>query len=327
MPTAKPLLNTARNAVALACFVGLGMSAAALALPLFVIHLFESGTLFASGLALGNMALAVIAVLAGVALLQLARDTILLRASLWLEHELGQVLLHLGLQYMRPASDMRGDIDSLQRIASFLRATSSRRIFDLAGLPVAVLFIAFINPVLAGAAALPFLLLATAQYSAWRSTRHLRARQAQEQANALHWWTALARDASRLGSGASASAAARQWDMIDRAHISTAYITGKKDNAAAAVVRFIELAGLAGFFLAAAFISAQGAVTPGVLLACALVFAQAMHSSAGMSSHVTAITGVLADTRRLRAIRFRASAAEAAASRPAQSGVTASNAA
>src|SRR5258707_102108 len=96
MPTSRKLLQQVRRAV-LAAFVLAGFaSLLQLTLPLYALHVFESAVPAASLETLGLLALmaaGTVAIWVGVAA---ARDRILLRAGLWLDHTLGQRMLEEG---------------------------------------------------------------------------------------------------------------------------------------------------------------------------------------------------------------------------------------
>src|SRR5438552_8912167 len=96
MPTSRKLLQQVRRALLVAFVLGGFASLMQLTLPLYALHVFESAVPAASLETLGLLALITIGTVALWICVTAARDRILLRAGLWLDHTLGRRLLEVG---------------------------------------------------------------------------------------------------------------------------------------------------------------------------------------------------------------------------------------
>src|SRR5512134_2473297 len=120
MSTSRKLLAQVRRALCAAFVLAGFASLLQLALPLYALHIFESAIPAAS---LQTVALlALVAACAGAVLIAAvaARDRIVLRAGLWLDHTLGAHILASGARFGMPSAEIAGNSAALARLARAL---------------------------------------------------------------------------------------------------------------------------------------------------------------------------------------------------------------
>ena len=69
---------------------------------------------------------------------EVSRDLILLRASIWLDHELGRHILANGLKFGTPAQEFKQDARALEQFHGFLASPAAGVVMDA---PFAPLFL------------------------------------------------------------------------------------------------------------------------------------------------------------------------------------------
>jgi hypothetical protein len=243
--------------------------------------------------------LTLLALTAGVAVLTracvvAARDRILLRAGLWLEHTLGAHLLEDGARRGTPTAELHKDARAL---ALFAAALTERAAIPLLEAPWVLLFpgvLTLLHPLMGAVAALSAAMLVGVALAQPGRLGGLFLQRHQASEDAATWWLAAGL-APGLPDGA-----ASEWALIDRARIAGAYALGKR----AAMLR--DLSGLAGMGAQVALV-AVGAwlvmvheLTLAALFAAVLVNTAMLGPLGRLLAALPAVAAAMSAHRRLR---------------------------
>lgn len=302
MRTSRRMLRQVRRALFVAFLFSGCINILMLATPLYILQVFETVVPLAS-----LETLVVLTAIAGGAILslgliELARDRILLRAGLWLDHELGQHLLENGLKGGVPPSEMKADARALEQFRAFLTSPAITPIFDAPWVPIFLLILFLLHPVIGmvAAAAAAFLLLA-ALIQAWAAGRVQKdIGNASERAE--QWWMTLAGNGNLFGAQGLASGATSQWERYNRAQIAGSYSLGKRTGFVKVCARTVRIGSQIALYAFGAWLVVLGELTPGALVASAILMARALSP---LESLVAAIRGMRAGIRayaRLKAL-------------------------
>src|SRR5262245_19802727 len=149
----KPLQQV-RRALAATLVLGGLASLLCLALPLYVLHVLESAIPGASLQTLGLLTLIAAGAAATLVCLLAARDRILLRSGLWLEHTLGRQLLERGERLGIAQAEIKKDADALGLFADALTTRAIAPALDAVWLPLLLAALALLHPIMGAIAAL-----------------------------------------------------------------------------------------------------------------------------------------------------------------------------
>ncbi len=302
MRTSRRMLRQVRRALFVAFLFSGCINILMLATPLYILQVFETVVPLAS-----LETLVVLTAIAGGAILalgliELARDRILLRAGLWLDHELGQHLLENGLKGGVQPSEMKADARALEQFRAFLTSPAITPIFDAPWVPIFLIILYLLHPVIGlvamGAAAL---LLSAAIIQAWAAGR---VQQDIGEANerAEQWWMTLAGNGNLFGALGLANGATSQWERYNRAQIAGSYSLGKRTGFVKVCARTVRIGSQIALYAFGAWLVVLGEMTPGALVASAILMARALSP---LESLVAAIRGMRVGMRayaRLKAL-------------------------
>lgn len=274
-----------------------------LATPLFTLQVFETVVPSGSIETLVLLALIAAAAVLALMLIEIVRDRILLRAALWLEHTLGQHLLDNGLRAGLTAEDMHAEIKSLTTLRNFMTSPLLAALFDAPWVPIFLLALALLHPVLGlvGAAAALLLLLAGVALALLTGHVHEETQRAAEHAE--RWWKAVAGRAQVAGALGLATGATEQWEAMNRAHIGAAYSLGKRTSLVKAVARALRVATQLAVYAVGAFLVIRAELSPGALVAAAILLARAL---APLDMSVSAFRAAGAAKRAYRRLKAHA---------------------
>jgi len=273
-----------------------------LATPLYTLHVFRSVVPQDSTATLLLVSLVAVAALLTLAILESVRDSILLRAGLWLDHHLGEHLLSNGAQNGASAAELMRDTSALHRFRAFLTGGLASPVLDAPWTPVFIAALFLIHPtfgaIAAGAAGL-MIAVALAQTSVLR--RHM-----QQRASALEhtqrWWMSLAATAHATGSLGMSQNTARQWERNNRGHISGLYAIGKRASAAKVASRAIRSIAILALFGLGSILIVKDEVGPGALVAACLLLMRALAPLDHLNEACLAVCEARADYKRLFAL-------------------------
>ena len=299
MPTSRKLLQQVRRAVLAAFVLGAFANLLLLTLPLYALHVFESAVPAAS---LETLALLVLIAAGTVALwtcIAAARDRILLRAGLWLDHTLGRRMLEEGERLSVPPAELEKDVDALSVFAGALAERTLVPALDAPwlGLPVAAL--ALLHPMMGAVAASCAAILVVVSLAQARPLGRLARQVAQARKGTATWWLAATLSPS-LPAGA-----AGEWEQLDRAHITNAYALGKRSGLLQDASSLLRAGAQVALVAVGAWLVIAHELTPATLFACVLINASLLALLERLIGSLPTIHAALSAHRRLADLPHR----------------------
>ena len=213
-----------------------------LSTPLYTLQIFDTVV------PLGSIeTLIIITVIAAIAILtlavlEIARDLILLRASVWLDHELGRHILDNGLKLGASAQDLRKDARALDQFHGFIASPAASIALDVPFTPLFLLALIALNPVIGAVAVVASLMLVGTAVLQYLLTTRLQTENAEAHERSAKWWNAVASHGQLAGALGLVTGGAANWEANNRAHIAATYSLGKRASFIKAVARTITLA-------------------------------------------------------------------------------------
>lgn len=267
MQTSRTLLGQVRRALLVAFLFGGCSSLLALVLPLCLFHALESAIPSASLHTLALLGvMATIASLARFCVLG-ARDRILLRAGLWIEHALGRQILDHGAQLGRRPADVADDARAVEGLAGGLREGAITPALEAPWVVLSLAALALLHPVMAVAVVPAVALLGTALVQ----TPRLR-RMAEQRERAFEdvrtWWLAACLSSSLP------AAAPGEWEVLDRTRIARTWALGRRVAMLLDFARLAWAGALMALVAAGAWLVVAKELTVPALIAGVLIGAQ-----------------------------------------------------
>jgi biotin carboxyl carrier protein len=286
-------LQQVRRALFAAFVLGGFASLVQLTLPLYALHVFESAVPAGSFETLGLLAAIAAGTVVIWACVAAARDRILLRAGLWLDHTLGRRMLEDGERLGASPAELERDVDAL---AVFSGALAERAVVPALDAPWLVLFVAalaLLHPMLGAVAALCAALLVGVSLVQARPLGHLAQQIAEARKGAATWWLAATLSPS-LPAGA-----ANEWAQLDRAHITNAYRLGKRSVLLQDTSRLLRAGAQVALVVVGAWLVIGHELTLAALFACVLINALLLASLDRLIGALPLLHGAMTAHRRL----------------------------
>jgi ABC-type protease/lipase transport system fused ATPase/permease subunit len=319
MDTTRQVLHEVRRAVLAACTLAAFAALTALALPLYALHVFEALAPGGNPHALLPASLVAAGALLAGAGLTAARDRILLRAALWLDHTLGPRLLEAGLRLGLQAAELEVNAGALARLRAALANGTLLPVLDARWAALFLLAMMLLHPVLGATAALfalALLLASLAQGSriAWLEEARIRAA-----ARARHWWRTLAAGNPVTGALGLAEGGAGEWERRNRAHVAGAYELGRRASRLATLACAAQALSALVLLAVGAWLVAADALTLGALVACLILNALLLAPLVRVASMMPSLQGARLAYRHLASLTTDAARPSGRAPRPATS--------
>jgi ABC-type protease/lipase transport system fused ATPase/permease subunit len=296
------MLKQVRRAV-LAAFMFSGfVNVLMMASPLYTLQVFETVVPTGSIEKLVLLTLMAAAAIAVLMLVELVRDTILLRTGLWLDHMLGQYVLENGLKLGRSPADMRADDQALTQLKQFLTSSAITALLDAPWLPFFLVALVLIHPMIGGVAIVASLLLvigALAQILVTGRAQH-ESTQANEAAD--QWWQTVTRSTQLAGALGLTRGATEQWEAYNRAHVASSYSLGKRTGFIKALARTIRIGAQLAVYGIGAWLVVRAELAPGALVASAILLGRALAPLESAVSSLKAAQASIRAYRRLKAL-------------------------
>lgn len=270
MHTSRHLLGQVRRALRAAIALSAGISALLLAVPLFALHVFET-LLPAASMELLAILGSMTAVAVAVAIvLHNARELVLLRAALWLDHTLGQWLIESASVRRASVTELRREADAVATLRSAIAEGRLWPVLEFPSAAAACGIVALIDPILGAAVAgLIGTLGLTIVAGCWHGTA-TDAAVADARLRAAGWFDSIARNDTR------ASGAARQWGLRNGLHVARAYALGRRLVLIRSLAWGVSIAGIVAVLWLGAYLLVAGRLAPGPLVATATLIAFAL---------------------------------------------------
>lgn len=273
-----------------------------LSTPLYTLQIFDTvvplGSLETLAIITAVTALAIMALL----LLEIARDMILLRASIWIDHELGRQILENGLKLATPAHEFKQDARALEQFQGFLASPAAGVVMDAPFVPLFLIALFLLNPLIGTVAAISAALLLAAALAQMLLTARLQAESAQAHERSEKWWRMVASNGQLAGALGLVPGATSQWELFNRAHIGAAYSQGKRSSIIKASARSVRIGSQVALYGVGAWLVIRSEVGPGALVASAILLARALAPLEGLVGSMKAIRIAFSAYRRLKGL-------------------------
>lgn len=301
MRTSRLLLRQVRRALLVAFVFAGAINVLALATPIYILQVFEAVVPTGSIATLIVLTALVAVFVAAWALLELVRDRILLRAGLWLDHEIGRHILDNGIKAGQPASELSEAGRAVERLRSFVTSPAILPLFDAPFVPLFVAILFLMHPVMGGltlAAAVALLAAAAGQLL---FTGRLHEESTRLTTRASRWWQTMAQREDQVRASGLGPGASRQWERMNRGHVATDYALGKRASVLKVMARTVRIAAQIGVYAIGAWLVVQSEIGPGALVASAILMAKALGPLEQLVGSARAITTGIAAYRTLKA--------------------------
>lgn len=302
MRTSRRMLKDIRRAWFAAFLFSAFINILMLSTPLYTLQVFDTvvplGSLETLLIITAVTALAV----ACLALLEIARDMVLLRASIWIDHELGRHILENGLKLGTPPQEFRQDARALEQLQQFLASPAAGVVMDAPFAPLFLVALFALNPVIGAVAVTAAGLLVCAAVVQTLATSRLQQESASAHERSEKWWRTVANNGQLAGAFGIVGGATAQWESFNRAHISAAYSQGKRAAFIKAMSRSVRIGSQVAIYGVGAWLVIKTEIAPGALVASAILLARALAPLEGLVSSVKAIRIAFAAYRRLKAL-------------------------
>ncbi len=320
MRTSRRMLKQVRRALLVAFLFSGCINVLMLATPLYTLQVFETVVPLGSIETLVILTIITAAAIIALALIEMARDTILLRAGLWLDHELGQHIIENGLKLSTPGTELKSDARALEQVKQFLTGGVVTVLFDAPWVPLFLVALALLNPLVGLVAAISAMLLILAAMLHAMVTGRLVAESSKAHERSEQWLTTVSGDSQLSGALGLTRGAARQWETFNRAHIVSAYSLGKRTSLIKAFARTVRIGSQIALYGIGAWLVVRGEMTPGALVASAILLARALAPLEQLVSAIRAARSAQVAYRRLRALPADASVPKVGAGSEAPAG-------
>lgn len=271
-----------------------------LSTPLYTLQVFETVVPLGSIETLVIITSVTVLSIVALALLEISRDTILLRASIWLDHELGRHILENGLKLGTPPADFKQDARALEQFQAFLASPAAGIVMDAPFVPIFLFALFLLNPVIGTVAATAAGLLLAAALAQTLLTSRLQMESARAHEKSEKWWHMVASNAQLAGAMGLIHGATVQWELFNRAHIGSAYSQGKRASFIKATGRSVRVGSQVALYAAGAWLVIRSEVAPGALVASAILLARALAPLEGLVSSMKAIRIAFGAYQRLK---------------------------
>lgn len=260
-----------------------------LSTPLYTLQVFETVVPLGSIETLVTITLIMSLAIASLALLEITRDILLLRASIWLDHELGRHVLENGLRLGLQPHEIKQDAKALEQFHTFLASPAAGIIMDAPFVPLFLVALIALNPVIGSVSMACALLLLVAAILQNLLTAKLQAESMRAHERSEKWWRTVAGNGQLAGSLGLVRGITDQWEAFNRAHIGAAYSQGKRSSVVKALGRSVRIGSQIAIYGMGAWLVINNELAPGALVASAILLSRALAPLEGLVSSVTYI--------------------------------------
>jgi hypothetical protein len=299
MHTARTLLEQVRRALFAVCVLGAFAALLQLVVPLVVLHVLDSVIPTASLDTLALLMLVAVAAAAVLTCIAAARDRIMLRAALWLDHTLGQHMLENGLRAATPPAALQDNAHALARLTEVLSARALLPALDAPWLPLSLLALTLLHPLMGAVAAFAATLLVLAAMAHAAPIVRLAEQIAQAAARTRTWWQSTG---LTTGAPGHPGDGAQQWERLNRAHIAAAYALGKRANNARDLARAAQAGAQIALIAVGGWLVMGHELTVAALIAGLLIQVRLLQPLASLVASLDVVGGAISAYRRLEAL-------------------------
>jgi ATP-binding cassette subfamily C exporter for protease/lipase len=296
------MLKEVRRALLVAFAFSGAANVLMLATPLYTLQVFEAVVPLGSLETLLVLTVITAAAILALGLIEIARDVILQRAGVWLEHELGPHLLRNGLRQGTPCGELRRESRALEQVKSFITSSALHPLFDAPWTPIFLCALLLLHPHIGAVAIVAVVLLGLAAVLQSVITQRLQLEGAAAHERAGQWTAALSGSGPLMGALGLAAGAAAQWERLNRAQAAASYSQGKRASFVRSFARTARLGSQIALYGIGAWLVVRGELTPGALVASAILLARALAPIEGLVSALRSGTAAWRAYRCLHAL-------------------------
>ena len=302
MRTARRMLKDVRKAWLIAFAFSAFINILMLSTPLYTLQIFDTVVPLGSIETLIIITAITAISIVTLACLEIARDLILLRASVWLDHELGRHILDNGLKLGTGGLDLKKDARALEQFHGFIASPAASIVLDAPFTPLFLLALVALNPVLGAVGVTAALMLMATAVMQYMLTARLQSENADAHERSAKWWGTVASNGQLAGALGLISGGAASWETYNRAHIAATYSLAKRASFIKAFARNIRIGSQIALYGFGAWLVVNSEIAPGALVASAILLGRALGPLEGLSGSIKAIKSVVAAYSRLKAL-------------------------
>jgi len=302
MRTSRRMLKQVRSALVAAFLFSGCINILMLATPLYILQIFETVVPLGSLETLVVLSVMAVAAMVTVAAVEMARDTILLRAALWLDHELGHHILENGVRLAVPGGELRQDAAALERLRGYLSSSAILPLFDAPWTPIFLLALFALHPIIGAIAIASGALLIVFSILLSALTTGLEGERARSAERSQQWWQTITGNAQYAGALGLAQGAADSWEVSNRAQVRAAYSIGKRVSFVRSLSRLVRIGSQVALYGFGAWLVVKGELAPGALVAGAILLARVLAPLENLVGSMRALQGAFAGYKRLKAL-------------------------
>lgn len=260
-----------------------------LSTPLYTLQVFDTVVPLGSLETLVIITAVTALAIGALALLEVARDNILLRASIWIDHELGRHILENGLKLSTPPAEFKQQSRALEQFQAFLASPAAGVVMDAPFTPLFLVALFVLNPVIGAVACVSAAALLAAAVLQIVFTTRLQQESARAHERCGKWWHMVSSNGQLAGALGLVPGATAQWESFNRAHIGWAYSQGKRASVIKAGARAVRIGSQVAIYGVGAWLVIRSELAPGALVASAILLARALAPLEGLVGAVKSI--------------------------------------
>lgn len=296
------MLKEVRRALVVAFVFSGFINLLMLATPLYTLQVFQQVVPLGSLETLLLLTAITAAAILTSASIEMARDTVLSRAALWLDHELGAHILENGLKLGVPPHELRVDARALEQVRGFLQSGAIGPLFDAPWIPIFLVALVALDPALGAVAAAAVALLLLATLGIGIATARVQSESLKAGERSGHLWRTVASNGPLAGALGLTRGLADQWEVSNRGHVAATYSLSKRAGIARAFARAVRIGSQIAVYGVGAWLVVRGEIEPGVLVASAILLARALAPLEQLVHGVRQARASLAAYRRLKSL-------------------------
>ena len=276
MRTPKQIFRKCRVGLIAAFFFSGCINLLMLATPLYTLQVFERVIPTASLETLGLLSAIVAAALVTLALLEVARDRILIRTGHRLDRELSAVILDAGLRAGVDGATLEKRAKSAMMVRNVLAGPSINAIFDAPWTPIFIIVLFLLHPWLGTVTlAASGLLLAMVILQIWSSSERYRDMSGTYE-ESENWRGAISRDTNVAIALGLAPAAGERFSLLNRGQMSESLAYAQVSANIKAFGKFVRFVAQAAIFGVGAALVVTGEIGAGTLIASSILMGRAL---------------------------------------------------
>lgn len=302
MRTSRRMLKQVRGAL-LKAFVFSGfINVLMLATPLFTLQVFETVVPLGSIETLLVLTAITAVALLALASLEIVRDLILARAGGWLDQEMGEFILENGLKAGQSGSELRQDARALETLRAFVSSPAVMPFFDGPWVPIFLVALTLLHPLIGLLGVITASALFVASLLQFVLTERLQQEALEGRERTGQWWGFATSNANLAAALGLAEGTARRWRASNIGQNSGNYSVLKRTSFVKAIARFARIGAQVAIYALGAWLVINDQVSPGVLVASAILLARALAPMEQLVGAIKPAIGAWRAYQRLKAM-------------------------